>query len=92
MRKSLGYEKIQEVRENIKIYWIKGEREKYENKKWEVVEKNDYSKLPKIEANIWIMIYNLFMNGEFRKMYDFNDYRKSNLLRVFFFLVSYYLS
>ena len=85
MRKSLGYEKIQEVRENIKIYWIKGEREKYENKKWEVVEKNDYSKLPKIEANIWIMIYNLFMNGEFRKMYDFNDYRKSNLLRVFFF-------
>jgi len=46
------------------------------------VEKNDYSKVPKIEANIWIMVYNLFMNGEFRKMYDFNDYRKSNLLRV----------
>ena len=31
------------------------------------------------------MIYNLFMNGEFRKMYDFNDFRKSNLLRVIYF-------
>lgn len=61
---------------------IKGEREVFENQKWTVVPKEDYSKLPKLEAQVWIAIYNLFMEPECRKKYELNEYRKSNLLRL----------
>lgn len=58
------------------------EREVYENSKWTVVPKNEYSKIPKLEGNLWVAIYNLFMEPECRKKYELNDFRKSNLLRV----------
>ncbi|EGR28541.1 zinc mynd domain protein 10 [Ichthyophthirius multifiliis] len=58
------------------------EREKYENSKWVIVEKNEYSKIIKIEANVWIAIYNLFMSADCRKKYELNEFRKSNLLRL----------
>ena len=45
--------------------------------------KNEYSKIAKLEGNIWVAIYNLFMDPECRKKYELNDFRKSNLLRVF---------
>jgi hypothetical protein len=35
-----------------------------------------------MEANVWIMIYNLFMDPECRKKYELNDFRKNNLLRL----------
>ncbi|KAL4477620.1 hypothetical protein ABPG74_002770 [Tetrahymena malaccensis] len=59
-----------------------GEREKYENSKWQIVEKSEYSKIVKLEANVWITIYNLFMDSECRKKYELNEFRKSNLLRL----------
>ena len=31
---------------------------------------------------MWISIYNLFMEPTVRNKYTFNEYRKSNLLRV----------
>lgn len=66
--------------------WIRkganGEREKYENGKWMIVDKGEYSKIVKLEANVWIAIYNLFMEPECRKKYELSDFRKSNLLRV----------
>lgn len=59
-----------------------GEREIYENSKWSLVPKNEWSKIPKLEGNLWVAIYNLFMDPECRKKYELNDFRKSNLLRV----------
>lgn len=64
------------------FYFLLDEREVYENSKWNVVPKNEYSKIPKLEANLWVAIYNLFMDPECRKKYELNDFRKSNLLRV----------
>lgn len=60
----------------------KGEREVYENSKWNVIPKSEYGKLPKTEAQVWIAIYNLFMDPDCRKKYELNDERKNNLLKV----------
>lgn len=68
------------------------EREVYENSKWNLVPKNEYSKIPKLEANIWVSIYNLFMDPECRKKYELNDFRKSNLLRVHFLNYNKYIN
>ena len=60
----------------------KGDREVFENSKWVLLDKSDYSKLSKVEAQVWITIYNLFMDNECRKKYEINDFRKNNLLRL----------
>ena len=43
--------------------WIrvnaKGEKEKYEDQRWQKV--TDNAKVPKIEAQIWLTIYNMFL-------------------------------
>jgi hypothetical protein len=38
--------------------------------------------LPKIEAQVWIAVYNLFMDPDCRKKYSLTEMRKSNLLRL----------
>lgn len=60
----------------------KAEREVYENSKWGVVPKQEYGRLPKTEAQVWIAIYNLYMDPECSKKYEINDERKNNLLKV----------
>jgi len=57
------------------------EEEIYENNKW-VKLSSLGSKLPKIEAQIWICLYNLFMNQDNTKKYEITEFRKSNLLRL----------
>ena len=46
--------------------WIrknaKGEKEKFEDQQWKVIPKNEETKLPKIEAQIWLTIYNMFIS------------------------------
>lgn len=46
--------------------WIrknkKGEIEKFEDQKWVKVPPQDVNKMPKIEAQIWLTIYNMFLN------------------------------
>uniref|UniRef100_A0A7S3CPS8 MYND-type domain-containing protein n=1 Tax=Strombidium rassoulzadegani TaxID=1082188 RepID=A0A7S3CPS8_9SPIT len=59
-----------------------GETEKFEDMKWQVVEKKDSQKLTKIEAQIWLSIYNLFLNQEVNRKYEITSFRKSNLLRL----------
>lgn len=59
-----------------------GEREKFDNSKWVLVQKSEYSRIVKLEANVWITIYNLFMEPECRKKYELGEFRKSNMLRV----------
>ncbi len=40
----------------------KGEHEKFEDARWQVVPDSERERLPKMEAQIWLTIYNLFMN------------------------------
>ncbi len=57
------------------------EEEIYENNKWVKIS-NLGNKLAKIEAQIWICLFNLFMNQDNTKKYEITEFRKSNLLRL----------
>lgn len=61
---------------------VKGERQQYEKSKWVKIEKSDYSRVVKLEAQVWIAIYNIFMDVECRRKYEFNEFRKGNILRL----------
>ena len=52
----------------------------FENQEWQPY--TDTAKIPKVEAQIWLIIYSLFMNEDVRRKYDLNSYRKGNLLRL----------
>ena len=66
--------------------WIrmncKGEEEKFEDQKWTVIESHQRGKLTKIEAQVWLTIYNMFMTNEASRKYEITSFRKSNLLRL----------
>jgi hypothetical protein len=59
----------------------KTERFLYENNTWISFEETS-AKLPKLEAQVWISLYNLLMNTENNKKYEITDFRKNNLLRL----------
>ena len=56
----------------------------YENQQW--LKLRDSAKVPKVEAQIWLTVYNLFMNQDVRSKYELTSYRKNNLLRLRKFL------
>uniref|UniRef100_A0A7S3N1S5 MYND-type domain-containing protein n=1 Tax=Strombidium inclinatum TaxID=197538 RepID=A0A7S3N1S5_9SPIT len=60
----------------------KGETEKFEDQKWQVVPPSESSKLTKIEAQIWLSIYNMFLSQDGNRKYEITTFRKSNLLRL----------
>lgn len=60
----------------------KGEDEKYEDHKWRVIESHERGRVPKIEAQVWLTIYNLFMTAETSRKYELTSFRKNNLLRL----------
>jgi hypothetical protein len=57
-------------------------KEKFEDGQWVEIPKNEISKLPKVEGQIWITIYNLLLSPECANNYEITDYRKNMLLRV----------
>ena len=66
--------------------WIrtnsKGEEEKFEDQKWTVIKPHERGKLTKIEAQIWLTIYNMFMTNDTSRKYEMTSFRKQNLLRL----------
>lgn len=60
----------------------KGELEKFEDQKWVKVPPQDYHKMPKVEAQIWLTIYNMFLSQDTNRKYEVTTFRKSNLLRL----------
>ena len=62
--------------------WIRknsrGEREVYEDQKW-IVQK-DIHALPKVEAQIWLTIFSMFMCQDAQSKYEVTSFRKTNLL------------
>jgi predicted Zn-ribbon and HTH transcriptional regulator len=60
--------------------WLrKNGEEMYENSRWVKVIN---ARLPKLEGQVWIALYNLFMNQDTTKRYEITEYRRSNLLRL----------
>ena len=58
----------------------KGEKEVYEDQKWQT--QKDSQQVSKIEAQIWLTIFSLFMCGEAQRKYEVTTFRKSNLLSL----------
>mmetsp|Transcript_6717 Transcript_6717/g.6599 ORF Transcript_6717/g.6599 Transcript_6717/m.6599 type:complete len:279 (+) Transcript_6717:180-1016(+) len=67
--------------------WIrskKGGKMIFEDQQWRPL--RDDAKIPQVEAQIWLTIYNLFMNQDVRSKYELTSYRKNNILRIRKFL------
>ena len=60
----------------------KGEDEKFEDQKWQKIESHDRGRLTKIEAQVWLTIYNMFMTNDSSRKYEMTSFRKQNLLRL----------
>jgi len=54
--------------------------------KWENLDENDYLRLNKYQAQVWLTIYNLVMEPSMRQKYEINSHRKGVLvgLRKYF--------
>lgn len=66
--------------------WIrtnnKGEEEKFEDQKWVVIQKHEQGRLTKIEAQVWLTIYNMMMTNDSSRKYEMTSFRKQNLMRL----------
>jgi predicted Zn-ribbon and HTH transcriptional regulator len=61
--------------------WLrKNDVEVYENNRW--VKNTLGAKLPKLEGQVWITLFNLFMNQDNTKKYEITEFRRSNILRL----------
>ena len=60
----------------------KGDLEKFEDQKWVKVPPQDVNKIPKVEAQIWLTIYNMFLSQDTNRKYEVTSFRKANLLRL----------
>lgn len=70
-----------------KAPWVRKNRnngaiEKFEDHQWERVEADDEGRLPKLQTQVWLAIYNLVMDQECRSRYELTSFRKENLLRL----------
>ncbi|CAE8625959.1 unnamed protein product, partial [Polarella glacialis] len=61
---------------------LNGKIEKFEEHKWQVVEADDEGRLPKLQTQVWLSIYNLVMDPECRSRYEMTSFRRENLLRL----------
>merc|ERR1711998_476082 len=63
-----------------------GKTKTFVDGKWQVLDDQDYLRLNKYQAQVWLAIYNMVMEPVMRKKYEINSYRKGVLvgLRKFF--------
>lgn len=57
----------------------KNEMQVYEDGAWYPAEAE---RLTKVEAQVWLSLYNLLVEPEFRKKYEYSDYRQRTVLKV----------
>jgi hypothetical protein len=66
--------------------WLKENEKKeqlyFENNVWNKMKDQSANKLTKLEAQVWISLFNLLMGAENNKKYEITEYRKSQLLRL----------
>ena len=66
--------------------WLKktkdGKREIWEDAKWQIVTEANWGKVPKIEAQCWISVYNILLTQETAKKYEITESRKNSLMKL----------
>jgi hypothetical protein len=60
----------------------KGEIEKFEDQRWQKLEIKDHNRVTKVEGQIWLTIYNMFLSQDSNRKYEITSFRKTNLLRL----------
>lgn len=65
------------------LYLIEGEVEKYINGRWQRIPGEDRLKMTKLDGQVWISLYNLLLKEDCQRKYDFNNYNKNQLLKVY---------
>lgn len=61
-----------------------GETLKYDDAgRWVEVTSSDRLKLTKTEGQVWITLYHLLMDPQCQQKYEFNQYNKGHILKVF---------
>uniref|UniRef100_A0A4W6CHC0 Zinc finger MYND domain-containing protein 10 n=1 Tax=Lates calcarifer TaxID=8187 RepID=A0A4W6CHC0_LATCA len=60
--------------------------EKYINSKWQKIPAEDRLKMTKLDGQVWISLYNLLLKEDCQRKYDFNNFNKSQLLKLRSFL------
>ncbi|XP_064154274.1 zinc finger MYND domain-containing protein 10 [Anguilla rostrata] len=64
----------------------KGQLEKYIDGKWQKIPREDQVKMTKLDGQVWIALLNLLLKPECQRKYDFNNFNKSQLLKLRAFL------
>ncbi|XP_072506649.1 zinc finger MYND domain-containing protein 10 isoform X1 [Notamacropus eugenii] len=59
-----------------------GQLKKFEGGKWQTVNASDYSKLTKLDGQVWIALYNLLLSPECQPKYDLTGFNKNQLLKL----------
>ena len=68
-----------------KAPWMKRQGKdlmRYEERKWSVIPQEEYDRLSKVEAQIWIALYNLLVEPECRRKYEYSEYNQSIIMKV----------
>ncbi|KAM9361848.1 zinc finger MYND domain-containing protein 10 [Symphorus nematophorus] len=63
-----------------------GEVEKYMNGRWQKIPVEDHVKMTKLDGQVWISLFNLLLKEDCQRKYDFNNFNKSQLLKLRGFL------
>eukprot|EP00403_Amphidinium_massartii_P016501 CAMPEP_0178422114 /NCGR_PEP_ID=MMETSP0689_2-20121128/27004_1 /TAXON_ID=160604 /ORGANISM="Amphidinium massartii, Strain CS-259" /LENGTH=623 /DNA_ID=CAMNT_0020043663 /DNA_START=57 /DNA_END=1924 /DNA_ORIENTATION=+ len=66
----------------VRINKINSRIEKFEEHQWEKIPPDDEGRLPKLQTQVWLAIYNIVMDGECRSRYELTSIRRENLLRL----------
>ncbi|KAK2563462.1 Zinc finger MYND domain-containing protein 10 [Acropora cervicornis] len=65
--------------------WIKrskGKLMKFIDNKWKVISKNERLQLTKTDGQVWLAVYQLLMNEDCQRKYEFNSYSKEQILKL----------
>uniref|UniRef100_A0A8C9S606 Zinc finger MYND domain-containing protein 10 n=1 Tax=Scleropages formosus TaxID=113540 RepID=A0A8C9S606_SCLFO len=62
------------------------QQEKYIDGRWHQIPKEDQLKMTKLDGQVWIALHNLLLRPECQMKYDFNNFNKSQLLKLRGFL------
>ncbi|XP_020558775.1 zinc finger MYND domain-containing protein 10 isoform X1 [Oryzias latipes] len=63
-----------------------GEVLKYIDGSWQKIPDEDYFKMTKLDGQVWISLYNLLLNEESLRMFDFNSFNRDQLSKLRTFL------
>jgi len=60
----------------------KGKVEKYNDGKWAEVPHDDFHRVTKTEAQVWLLINSLLLDSECARRYEWNEQRKQTVMRL----------